>query len=135
VALGANLVKGFTRSCGCLKLEQTVERSTKHGHAKRKKKDPTYQSWCSMLNRCRNTKTPKYKRYGGAGVTVDPEWYSYKKFLKDMGPRPIGTTLDRINPYGNYEKKNCRWATPIVQAFNQRRHHLPPDGDAGNPRR
>lgn len=127
VALGANLVKGFTRSCGCFHRDDVAKRSTKHGHARRKNSDPTYRSWCSMLTRCRNTNFSKYKRYGALGVTVHPSWNEYEQFLKDMGPRPKGTSLDRIDPYGNYEPGNCRWATPIVQAFNQRRHHLPPD--------
>jgi hypothetical protein len=127
VALGANLVKGFTQSCGCLKDELTTARSTKHGHASRKSKDPAYNSWCSMLSRCRNKNFHKYNRYGALGVTVDPRWDDYKNFLADMGPRPEGTSLDRIDPYGNYEPSNCRWANRIVQAFNQRRHHLPPD--------
>ena len=127
VALAANLKKGFTKSCGCLKREINIARSTTHGHAKRNARDPTYVSWSNMRTRCHNTTNPKYRRYGGMGVSIDPRWDDFTVFLSDLGPRPEGTTLDRIDPYGNYEPKNCRWATPIVQAHNQRRHHLPPE--------
>lgn len=122
IVVGANLLKGLTSSCGCYRSEQLLKRSFKHGHAKRKNNNPTYKSWCSMLSRCRNRNYHKYKRYGALGVFVCERWLVYENFFEDMGQRPVGTTLDRIDPRGNYEPDNCRWATPIEQAYNQRRH-------------
>lgn len=118
------LVSGNTRSCGCLHHKALVERNTKHGHANRGKQSPAYYSWCSMLSRCRNENYPKYSIYGALGVTVCERWLNFENFLADMGERPKGTTLDRIDPFGNYEADNCRWATPTEQANNQRRHHV-----------
>lgn len=127
IVVGSNLTRGLVVSCGCYCRDKTIERSTKHNHAHRNWGSRTYASWTSMRSRCNNPSFPKYSRYGGLRVTVCSRWNSFTLFLEDMGERPEGTTLDRKDPWGNYEPDNCRWATPIVQAFNQRRHHLPPD--------
>jgi hypothetical protein len=77
-----------------------------------------------MVQRVTNPRHPRYGRYGGLGVTINPEWQSsFQAFLRDVGVRPEGTTLDRINPFGNYEPGNVRWATAREQANNMRRHH------------
>jgi hypothetical protein len=68
-----------------------------------------------MVYRCSNKKDKKYKYYGGRGIKVCPRWLSFEMFYKDMGERPKGTTLDRLNGNGNYEPKNCRWATDKEQ--------------------
>lgn len=78
-----------------------------------------YASWTSMLQRCRNPRCNRYARYGGRGITVCDAWSSFANFLSDMGSRPEGTTLDRINNDGNYEAGNCRWATHVQQAKNK----------------
>jgi hypothetical protein len=78
-----------------------------------------------MKARCYNHKNPDYPNYGGRGIIVCEKWLnSYDNFLKDMGQRPEGYTLDRIETNGNYEPGNCRWATWSVQRLNQRRNHL-----------
>lgn len=94
-----------------------------HGHSKGRTMSPTYRSWITMRDRCRNPNCPKYADYGGRGITIDPRWESFERFLADMGERPAGRTLDRRNNDQGYSPDNCRWATRGEQARNQRRTH------------
>lgn len=120
-----------TNSCGCLQREITASSNAeraKHGHARslgtaKRFTSPEYRSWKAMLERCRNENAPNYHLYGGRGITVCPEWQGetgFQQFLSDMGERPAGRTLDRINSDGNYEPSNCRWATASEQSQNRR---------------
>lgn len=93
---------------------------TVHSHAKRGRRTPEYNSWRAMISRCFREKDPHFPAYGARGITVDPRWRDFKNFLVDMGKRPKGKTLDRINNDGNYTKDNCRWATDKLQHENRR---------------
>lgn len=111
IVSGSRLRSGKTKSCGCIAASQ-----------KGLSTSPAYRSWQAMIQRCYDSKVAHYKRYGALGITVCDEWRnSFLKFLDDMGERPTGKTLDRINPYGNYELSNCRWLTPKEQAQNKKK--------------
>lgn len=81
---------------------------------------PTYTSWAHMKYRCDNKNFKQFKDYGGRGILYHPSWAEYSNFLIDMGHRPQGTTLDRIDNSKGYCKDNCRWATKYEQALNKR---------------
>lgn len=110
---------GYTRSCGCLQRERTSEANHKHGHGTTKTR--TYQAWRQMKRRCLSPSVEAFKRYGGAGITVCPQWkHSFEAFLSCMGECPEGMEIDRFpNKTGNYEPGNCRWATVLQQARNK----------------
>lgn len=83
-----------------------------------------YLSWGNMLARCRNQNCPSYPIYGGRGITVCERWHSFENFWNDMGDRPKGKTLDRIDNDGNYEPGNVRWAARYEQSRNTRRNRI-----------
>jgi hypothetical protein len=104
-----HLLKELTKSCGCL--------NTTHGMSR----SGAYSSWQQMKDRCLNSNNHRYSSYGANGITVCKRWMKFENFLKDMGESPgYGYSLDRINCFGNYSPKNCRWATRTTQNRNKR---------------
>lgn len=107
------LLSGLAASCGCAK--------TVHGDARGTKRPPEYIAWRNMKSRCENPNDKDYVRYGWRGIRVCQAWSeSYTAFLDDMGRRPDGWSIDRIDPNGDYEPANCRWADKWTQAQNKR---------------
>lgn len=118
----SHLKNGHTKSCNCLQKIKASGANKTHGHHG----TGIYNSWASMLQRCNNPNTIEYKYYGGRGITVCARWAKFENFLKDMGVRPVGLALDRINNNGNYEPNNCRWTTQQEQVRNSRQTKLNP---------
>lgn len=116
VVAGSNLQNGNTKSCGCLNKQILSDIKTKHKMCK----DSSYKSWEMMLQRCTNSNRDNYKHYGGRGITVCDRWLKFENFYADMGDRPEGTSIDRIDVNGNYEPRNCKWSTHKEQCINRR---------------
>jgi hypothetical protein len=112
VVQGGSLRGGRTKSCGCLRKD----RSTKHGMSG----TPEYSSWKAMMARCYNPCHVAYENYGGRGISVCDEWHSVEAFFADMGERPPGCSLDRIDPNEIYRPGNCRWSDTKQQNQNRR---------------
>lgn len=112
--LASVLTNHQSSSCGCAR---NLGATLKHGMYG----TPTYCSWHMMIQRTCNPNDPRWQDYGGRGITVCKRWReSFTNFYADMGIRPVGKTLDRINTNGNYEPSNCKWSTPSEQQRNRR---------------
>ncbi len=124
----SHLRSGGVQSCGCLKRE-TARRNgmanRKHGQSVPGERTATYRSWETMKARCLNPHDPSYKDYGARGITVCQEWReSFEAFFIDMGDRPRGMTIDRIDVNDGYCPGNCRWSSPSRQGRNKRNNRL-----------
>lgn len=115
VVFSSDLLANWTRSCGCLiGFSYPINQP--------KPISPEYRAWRHMLDRCYNPNCKAYRRYGGRGISVCQRWRdSFANFLSDVGYRPIGLTLDRINNDGNYEPGNVEWRTRSEQSRNTHR--------------
>jgi hypothetical protein len=122
ICLSNALQTGDSTSCGCLREELRSIRNLTHGQGG---KTPAYHSWCGMIQRCTNPNSKAFPNYGGRGITVCERWRKFENFYADMGAKPEGLSLDRINNDGNYEATNCRWATRSQQAQNRRGVYSP----------
>lgn len=119
-----SLRSGSIRSCGCLAKETSAKTmrtmNTTHGMCY----TPTHRSWRNMFYRCTSSSDPSYHRYGAVGITVcarwtEPDGQGFLNFRSDLGERPKGMTLDRIDNAKGYDPANCRWATPTMQMNNR----------------
>jgi hypothetical protein len=126
IATSGNLRNGHTQSCGCKARRRFLE----HGHARKSGRSQEWVSWVCMRRRRTDPKHDAFKYYGGRGITVCERWSSFENFFSDMGKKPSQKrSIDRVNPDGNYEHGNCRWATKSQQRRNQR----PLEGHRGSP--
>jgi len=116
------LMSGRIKTCGCELtkrnwfINKDDKREVVYKYDGNTKNNKTYSTYYSMKSRCYNPNAGNYQYYGALGITICDRWLeSYENFLEDMGEKPEGMSLDRIDVYGNYEPGNCRWATDKEQ--------------------
>lgn len=118
-------VRGYalktTKSCGCLQRDTVRALMTVHGDCTGYEITKEYQTWYAMKDRCTNEVCKEYHNYGGRGIRVCERWMKYQNFIADMGRAPSKKhSIERCNNEGNYEPRNCKWATDIEQVYNRR---------------
>lgn len=125
--ISSSLNSGLVQSCGCRYNEIKGKQTITHGMSG----TPTYTSWLAMRQRCNDPNTDFYECYGGRGIAVCKRWESFEAFHSDMGDRPEGYSIDRIDVNGDYEPGNCKWSSASDQAFNTRRSKANESGKTG----
>lgn len=115
------LLSGHTKSCGCLAREISSRVNLSHGDKCNGQTTPEYRAWAGAKNRVTNKNNPKFKHYGGRGITMCKRWLgSFEDFLFDMGRKPsLKHTLGRKDNDGPYSPSNCRWETQSEQSVNK----------------
>lgn len=127
IATGSSMIHGETKSCGCLKIETSIEnlkaienpgkQCITHGMSY----SPTWRIWQGMISRCYCPTNSAYPSYGGRGITVCQRWReSFENFFNDMGTRPEGLQIERKDNRKGYTPDNCKWATRKEQCRNKR---------------
>lgn len=130
IVRSSSMTSGRTRSCGCLARESSAQngrdnvgkKKDRHGHARRN--TSTYGIWRGMKQRCLNKLAGEYPNYGGRGIKVCDRWLKFDNFLADMGVRPAGHHLDRLDNNGHYEPNNCAWVTPKQNQRHTRKSRM-----------
>ena len=120
IVTGKYLKSGHTKSCGCYKKEMTSKMSLRVNTTHGMSNTGVYRSWSGMLARCLDKSASHFTDYGGRGISVCERWLSLNNFFLDMGHRPKGHSIDRIDNNGNYEPSNCKWSNVDSQARNKR---------------
>ena len=121
--LRSALIQGRTKSCGCLQSELASKTASTMNVTHGDSGSVEHLAWRNMLTRCYYDKCDHYGAYGGRGITVCNRWRSYENFLADLGRKPDGFTLERIDTNKSYEPSNCKWATWHDQHRNRRSNH------------
>jgi hypothetical protein len=115
-----DLTTGYTKSCGCLRVDNGHRQLTKHGNSETK----LYYVYSGMKQRCNNKNSHAYKNYGGRGIKICDEWTDFTVFqdwaIKNGYKENAGLSIDRIDVNGNYCPENCRWTTIDTQSNNKR---------------